>query len=94
LKNAHLRFGWLTYVKSTEKTTTSIKLRLDRFSKRFCLIHRWSETLPAEDALSSPRRSTLWTALVMLRRTTAGSGDAPWANLDQVNGHAFALGMT
>jgi hypothetical protein len=29
--NAHLRFGWLTYVKSTEKTTTSIKLRLDRF---------------------------------------------------------------
>jgi hypothetical protein len=31
LKNAHLRFGWLTYVKSTEKTTTSIKLRLDRF---------------------------------------------------------------
>jgi hypothetical protein len=31
LKNAHLRFGWLTCVKSTEKTTTSIKLRLDRF---------------------------------------------------------------
>jgi hypothetical protein len=31
LKNAHLRFGWLTYVKSTETTTTSIKLRLDRF---------------------------------------------------------------
>jgi hypothetical protein len=31
MKNAHLRFGWLTYVKSTEKTTTSIKLRLDRF---------------------------------------------------------------
>jgi hypothetical protein len=31
VKNAHLRFGWLTYVKSTEKTTTSIKLRLDRF---------------------------------------------------------------
>jgi hypothetical protein len=31
LKNAHLRFGWLTYVKSTEKTTTSIRLRLDRF---------------------------------------------------------------
>ena len=31
LKNAHLRFGCLTYVKSTEKTTTSIKLRLDRF---------------------------------------------------------------
>ncbi len=30
-KIAHLRFGWLTYVKSTEKTTTSIKLRLDRF---------------------------------------------------------------
>jgi hypothetical protein len=29
--NAHLRFGWLTYVKCTEKTTTSIKLRLDRF---------------------------------------------------------------
>ena len=28
MKNAHLRFGWLTYVKSTEKTTTSIKLRL------------------------------------------------------------------
>jgi hypothetical protein len=31
MKNAHLRFGWLTYVKSTEKTTASIKLRLDRF---------------------------------------------------------------
>jgi hypothetical protein len=31
MKNAHLRFGWLTFVKSTEKTTTSIKLRLDRF---------------------------------------------------------------
>ena len=31
MKNAHLRFGWLTYLKSTEKTTTSIKLRLDRF---------------------------------------------------------------
>jgi hypothetical protein len=31
LKNAHLRFGWLTYVKRTEKTTTSIKLHLDRF---------------------------------------------------------------
>jgi hypothetical protein len=31
MKNAHLHFGWLTYVKSTEKTTTSIRLRLDRF---------------------------------------------------------------
>jgi len=31
VKNAHLRFGWLTYVKVTEKTTTNIKLRLDRF---------------------------------------------------------------
>jgi len=31
MKNAHLRFGWLTYVKSSEKTTTSIHLRLDRF---------------------------------------------------------------
>jgi hypothetical protein len=31
MKNAHLRFGWLTYVKCTEKTTTSIKLQLDRF---------------------------------------------------------------
>ena len=31
MKNAHLRFGWLLYVKSTEKTTTSIKLHLDRF---------------------------------------------------------------
>ena len=31
MKNAHLRFGWLTYVKSTEKRTTSIKVRLDRF---------------------------------------------------------------
>ena len=31
MKNAHLRFGWLTYVKNTERTTTSIKLRLDRF---------------------------------------------------------------
>jgi len=31
MKNSHLRFGWLTYVKSTEKTTITIKLRLDRF---------------------------------------------------------------
>ena len=31
MKNAHFRFGWLTYVKRTEKTTTCIKLRLDRF---------------------------------------------------------------
>lgn len=31
MKNAHLRFGWLMYVKSTEKTTTSLKLHLDRF---------------------------------------------------------------
>jgi hypothetical protein len=31
MRNAHLRFGWLTYVKSTEKATTSVKLRLDRF---------------------------------------------------------------
>jgi hypothetical protein len=31
MKNAHLRVGSLTYVKSTEKTTTSIKLHLDRF---------------------------------------------------------------
>jgi hypothetical protein len=31
MRNAHFRFGWLTYVKSTEKTTTSIKLHLDRF---------------------------------------------------------------
>jgi hypothetical protein len=31
VKKAHFRFGWLTYVKVTEKTTTSIKLRLDRF---------------------------------------------------------------
>ncbi len=41
MKNAHLRFGWLTYVKSTEKTTASIKLRLDRFIGVFCLIHRY-----------------------------------------------------
>jgi len=31
MKNAHIRFGSLTYAKSTEKTTTSIKLHLDRF---------------------------------------------------------------
>lgn len=31
MKNAHLRFGWLTYIRVTEKTTTHIKLRLDRF---------------------------------------------------------------
>ncbi|HEX3103143.1 MAG TPA: hypothetical protein VHQ22_01750, partial [Terriglobales bacterium] len=31
MKNAHLRFGRLNYVNSTEKTTTSIKLHLDRF---------------------------------------------------------------
>lgn len=31
MNNAHLRFGWLTYVKSTEKAVTNIRLRLDRF---------------------------------------------------------------
>jgi hypothetical protein len=31
VNNAHLRFGWLTYVKSTEKAVTNIRLRLDRF---------------------------------------------------------------
>lgn len=31
MKNAHLRFGWLTYYKTTDKTTTHFKLRLDRF---------------------------------------------------------------
>ena len=35
MKNAHVRFGWLTYVKSTEKTMTSIKLHLDRFIGEF-----------------------------------------------------------
>ena len=41
MKNAHLRFGWPTYVKSTEKTTTSIKLRLDRFiGWKYCPIRR------------------------------------------------------
>jgi hypothetical protein len=31
MKNAHLRFGWLSYYKRTEKTTTNFKVRLDRF---------------------------------------------------------------
>jgi hypothetical protein len=31
MNNAHLRFGWLTYYKQTEKATTHFKLRLDRF---------------------------------------------------------------
>ena len=31
MKNAHLRFGWLTYMKMTEKSSTHFKLRLDRF---------------------------------------------------------------
>lgn len=31
MKNAHLRFGWLNYHKRTEKTTTSFRVRLDRF---------------------------------------------------------------
>lgn len=31
MKNAHLRFGWLTYFKRTEKTTTTFRLRMDRF---------------------------------------------------------------
>jgi hypothetical protein len=31
VKNAHLRFGWLTYIKTTEKAVTNIRLRLDRF---------------------------------------------------------------
>jgi hypothetical protein len=31
MTNAHLRFGWLTFYKRTEKTTTHFKVRLDRF---------------------------------------------------------------
>ena len=31
MKNAHLRFGWLTYNKRTELTTTHFKVHLDRF---------------------------------------------------------------
>lgn len=31
MKNAHLRFGWLHYFKRSEKTTTTFRLRLDRF---------------------------------------------------------------
>ena len=31
MQNAHLRLGWLTYIRMTEKTTTHFKLRLDRF---------------------------------------------------------------
>lgn len=31
MKNAHLRFGWLTYFKRTERTTTTFRLRTDRF---------------------------------------------------------------
>ena len=31
MKNAHRRFGWLSYYKRTEKTTTTFKVRLDRF---------------------------------------------------------------
>jgi hypothetical protein len=31
MNNAHRRFGWLTYYKRTEKTTTTFKVRLDRF---------------------------------------------------------------
>src|SRR5260370_24246167 len=30
-EDAHLRFGWLAYVKTTEKALTNIRLRLDRF---------------------------------------------------------------
>jgi len=36
VKNAHLRFGWLTYVKTTEKAVTNIRLRLDRFIGESC----------------------------------------------------------
>lgn len=35
MTNAHLRFGWLTYVKMTEKTTTNFRLRIDRFIGEF-----------------------------------------------------------
>jgi hypothetical protein len=31
MKNAHLRFGWLTYFKRTEKTTTTFRVRIDHF---------------------------------------------------------------
>lgn len=36
MKNAHLRFGWLTYMKMTEKSTTHFKVRLDRFIGEAC----------------------------------------------------------
>ena len=35
MKNAHVRFGWLSYLKNTDKTTTSIRLHLDRFVGEF-----------------------------------------------------------
>ena len=38
MKNAHLRFGWLTYVKCTEKTTTSIKFDWIVLSEKSCPI--------------------------------------------------------
>ena len=41
MKNAHLRFGWLTYVKSTEKTTTSIKLQIAAISTAISLGDRF-----------------------------------------------------
>ncbi len=31
MKNAHLRFGWLSYTKKTEKTNTHFRVRVDRF---------------------------------------------------------------
>lgn len=31
MRNAHLRFGWFSYYKRTEKTTTTFRLRIDRF---------------------------------------------------------------
>ena len=55
MKNAHLPFGWLTCYKRTEITTTTFKLRLDRFI---------GEVLPDSPA---PRRHILPLLLVAIR---------------------------
>jgi len=60
MKNAHLRFGWLTYVKSTEKTTTSIRLYLDRFI---------GEMLPDPPRQAKAHFISVWVEMLRSRRS-------------------------
>jgi hypothetical protein len=65
MKNAHLRFGWLTYFKRTEKTTTTFRLRMDRFIGEVepdltLVLQRWQSSPCVVYLLSFPRSVSRW----------------------------------